>query len=237
MSNWIITEGINNGYPYLDDVPLPSETVLTEPYPRWIWRIAPFYNDGYPYLIGLRPPYVIPDDKYLDGHGLAVVWDSLLNLLEEKIVDNLTSTSTTSALSANQGRLLNINKVDIDGTTPMSYLTMAQGRYCREQKLAQGNNVEDGTTTPRGPTQRLVDIVLTPRDTAQQLVVLIPTQRGVRQQLVEIIHMPRDTSQQLVENILTPRGVRQRLVEIILTPRDTIQRLVVFIHIQRGKAQ
>ena len=84
IMDWLITDGINNGYPYLLEVPIPSETALTEPYPRWMWRIDEFYNDGYPYLIGLRPPYVIPDDKYLDGHGLAVVWDSLLNLLEEK---------------------------------------------------------------------------------------------------------------------------------------------------------
>ena len=68
MSNWIITEGINNGYPYLDDVPLPAETVFTEPYPRWIWRIDPFYNDGYPYLIGLRPPeyHVDPPEYHVD---------------------------------------------------------------------------------------------------------------------------------------------------------------------------
>lgn len=61
MSNWIITDGVNNGYPYLDDVPLPTGTTITEPYPRWIWRIDPFYNDGYPYLIGLRPPDVHVD--------------------------------------------------------------------------------------------------------------------------------------------------------------------------------
>lgn len=53
---WTITDGINNNYPYLSGVPIPSDTTLTEPYPTWIWRIDPFYNDGYPYLIGLRPP-------------------------------------------------------------------------------------------------------------------------------------------------------------------------------------
>lgn len=53
---FVITDGINNNYPYLSGVPIPSDTVFTEPYPTWIWRIDPFYNDGYPYLIGLRPP-------------------------------------------------------------------------------------------------------------------------------------------------------------------------------------
>ena len=59
---WIITDGINNNYPHLPDVPLPAETVFTEPYPRWAWQIDQFYNGGYPYLIGLRPPmpYVPP---------------------------------------------------------------------------------------------------------------------------------------------------------------------------------
>lgn len=54
--SWIITDGINNNYPYLSSVPLPAETTITEPYPTWTWRIDQFYNDGYPYLIGLRPP-------------------------------------------------------------------------------------------------------------------------------------------------------------------------------------
>ena len=80
MSNWIITDS----YPYLDDVPIPTGSVLTPPYPIWLWGVDPSYNDGYPYLIGLRPTYVIPDDKYVDGHGLAVIWEHLLNLLEEK---------------------------------------------------------------------------------------------------------------------------------------------------------
>lgn len=58
MSNWIIADS----YPYLDDVPMPTGSVLIPPYPIWTWQIDQFYNGSYPYLIGLRPPmpYVDP---------------------------------------------------------------------------------------------------------------------------------------------------------------------------------
>ena len=58
MSNWIITDS----YPYLDDVPIPNPTTITRTVSHVGVADDQFYNDGYPYLIGLRPPmpYVPP---------------------------------------------------------------------------------------------------------------------------------------------------------------------------------
>ena len=95
--DWLITDGINNNYPYISDVPIPSDTVLTEPYPTWIWRIDEFCNDGYPYLIGLRPPeyHVDPikqktyisvfDSKETDfeHNGLRVLSPTMCEITEE----------------------------------------------------------------------------------------------------------------------------------------------------------
>ena len=92
-----ITDGINNNYPYIAGVPIPSDTTLTEPYPTWIWRIDEFYNDGYPYLIGLRPPdyHVDPvkqksyisvyDSKETDfeHNGLRVLSPTICEVTEE----------------------------------------------------------------------------------------------------------------------------------------------------------
>lgn len=43
----------------------------------------------------------------LDSTGLTYFWGKIKSYISGKIVDNLTSTSATDALSANQGRVLN----------------------------------------------------------------------------------------------------------------------------------
>lgn len=129
MSNWIITDGINNGYPYLDDVPLPTTTTITEPYPRWVWRIDPFYNDGYPYLIGLRPPeyHVDPvkqktyisvyDSKETDfeHNGLRILCPTVCDVTEELNGTYELSLSHSIDTESNWMFLLDKNIIKADG--------------------------------------------------------------------------------------------------------------------------
>ena len=82
--SWIITDGINNNYPMVDNGPLPVEASLTEPYPKWAWIIDPSLSDGYPHIEGLATAYIMPDNQFLDSWGLAVLWGRILELLANK---------------------------------------------------------------------------------------------------------------------------------------------------------
>ena len=59
---WYIDENANNGYPYIDEMPLTTAAtkIFEEPKPWWVWKINEEINDGYPYIT-FNKDYIPPE--------------------------------------------------------------------------------------------------------------------------------------------------------------------------------
>lgn len=96
---WQISVGINDGYPYLDDVPESPEIAMQKPYPLTLWRIDGTENDGYPFFLMLpepAPPVILPvkqrpyiciydkrtEKEDFAGNGLAILTPTKCEITE-----------------------------------------------------------------------------------------------------------------------------------------------------------
>ncbi len=93
----------------------------------------------------LRVPYF---DKIIDSEGSSIQAELDNKLNKSDVINTLTSTSTTTPLSANQGRVLNVTTVKMTGNQQISgYKYFSQGLFAT-YPINRNNNPFDDSTDP-----------------------------------------------------------------------------------------